>query len=275
MKLGRSQLAWSFAVLTCLTGAAVTVIGANTVQSADSEPAAADATVSSKDAAAAPEAGKDAGKEAGKESAASEAPAPKKEVFSTSAANSCLSDPVVLNEIQKKQQEIEQKQKDLATREAELKARETALNDEIKKLSALRDEISKLDASHRAENEEKIAKVVETLSTMSPKASATMLTNLDDALAVSAISQMDTVKLAKIMNVIDPKRASKLTELLAGVVRAKNSSASSDVAATTQSPQSLAKKGETNNDNKNESIISGGPEQVAQRTPSAKTAEGQ
>jgi flagellar motility protein MotE (MotC chaperone) len=150
------------------------------------------------------------------------------------------------------------------------------LNDEIKKLQTLREDIAKIDASHRAENEEKVGKVVETLSTMSAKAAATMLTTLDDDLAVSAISQMDTVKLAKIMNVIDPKRATKLTELLAGVVRAKNSLASNGAAVTTQSPESLAKKGEqVTNDKQNESIISGGPEQVAQRAPSGeKTAEG-
>ena len=97
----------------------------------------------------------------------------------------------------------------------------------------MRDEIAKLDTSHRQQNQEKVAKVIETLQTMSPKASAQMLTTLDDGLAVSAISQMDTVKLSKIMNIMEPKRASKLTELLAGVVRAH--SASNDAAETTAS----------------------------------------
>jgi hypothetical protein len=60
---------------------------------------------------------------------------------------------------------------------------------------------------------------------MSPKAASAMLSTLDDALAVSAISRMDTLKLAKVMNVMDPSRSSKLSELLTGVVRVKASQA--------------------------------------------------
>ena len=238
------RIAWTFAVLTFVSGASITLLGANTVQSAQDEtPAAAPA-------------------------AAAEA-APKKEVVTTSASNSCLSDPVVLDEIAKKRQEIEARQKDLQSKESELKARETAINDELKKLTDMRDEITKLDTSRRLQNQEKVAKVIETLQSMSPKASAQMLTTLDDGLAVSAISQMDTAKLAKIMNIMEPKRASKLTELLAGVVRAHT--ASNDAAETTASeaavmPRSIAsKKGEQANDtnSKPESIISGGSDLAA------------
>lgn len=179
---------------------------------------------------------------------------------------------MVLDELSKKRQELDARQKDLQSKEAELKAREAALDDEFKRLQQTRDEIAKLDENHRQINQEKVSKVVETLSTMSPKASAQMLTTLDDALAVAAISQMDTIKLAKIMNTIDPKRGAKLTELLAGVVRAQNSAqtasrglASSDATETTSSPVA-AKKGGNKNDtsnNKPESIISGGPDLTA------------
>lgn len=238
------RIAWTFAVLTFVSGACITLLGANTVQSADETPAAS--------AAPAAPATKDA--------------AP---VVTTSAYNACLSDPVVLDEIAKKRQEIEARQKDLQAKDAELKARETAINDELKKLTDMRDEIAKLDTSRRQQNQEKVAKVIETLQTMSPKASAQMLTTLDDGLAVSVISQMDTVKLSKIMNIMEPKRASKLTELLAGVVRAHT--ASNDPAETTASeaavmPRSIAsKKGEQANDtnNKPESIISGGSDLAA------------
>ena len=251
------RIAWTFAVLTFVSGASITLLGANTVQSADEAPAAAAAGAAAPVAAA-----KDA-------PVAPEAAAPKKDVVSTSAYNSCLSDPVVLEEISKKRQEIEARQKDLQSKESELKARETAINDELKKLTDMRDEIAKLDTSRRLQNQEKVAKVIETLQTMSPKASAQMLTTLDDGLAVSVISQMDTVKLSKIMNIMEPKRASKLTELLAGVVRAHT--ASNDAAETTASetavmPRSIAsKKGEQANDTKDkpESIISGGSDLAA------------
>lgn len=263
LNLNWGRLAWTFAVLTFVSGATVTLLGANTVQSAQDEtPAAAPATTAAKDAPAAEGASAKDSAPAAKE--ASTAPA-----VTTSAANSCLSDPVVLDEISKKRQELDARQKDLQSKEAELKARETAINDELKKLQDMRDEITKIDTSRRQENQEKVAKVIETLQSMSPKASAQLLTTLDDALSVSVISQMDTVKLSKIMNIMDPKRASKLTELLAGVVRART--ASNDAAETTAAqadiaPRAIAsKKGEQANDtnNKPESIISGGPDVAA------------
>jgi flagellar motility protein MotE (MotC chaperone) len=246
MKLNRNRLAWTFALITFLTGVSVTLLGASTVQSAqdDTAKAADSATAPAVDAKV----------------PAPEAAAPKKEAATTLSANACLSDPVVLDELNKKRLEMEARQKDLQSKEAELKARETAINDELKKLQDMRDEIAKLDDSHRQANQEKVGKVVETLSSMSPKASAQFLTTLDDALAVAAISQMDTVKLAKIMNTIDPKRGAKLTELLAGVVRAQTVTTSP--AQTVSSAQVALKKGGNANDtgNKPESIISGGPD---------------
>src|SRR6185437_3882333 len=115
--------------------------------------------------------------------------------------------------------------------------------------------------THKQASAEKVAKVVATLEGMSPKAAAQMLTDLDDGLAVSAIAQMSTTKLSKVMNALDPKRAARLTELLAGVVRAKNDSASNDAAAAT----TIAKGGESNGNKQPESIISGGPEQFTGR----------
>jgi hypothetical protein len=55
------------------------------------------------------------------------------------------------------------------------------------------------------------------------------------------MGRMSTVKLAKVMSNLDPERSTRLTELMAGVVRAKRavpapasiaSTASNDVAAT-------------------------------------------
>jgi flagellar motility protein MotE (MotC chaperone) len=267
MKLNRIRVAWTFATLTFLTGAVVTLLDTEMVQSAGGEAPGATAPAD----AAAPPTSPTSDAQASATAPAATAATAEKEVITTSSANSCLSDPVVIDELKKKRADLDQKQKELQTKETELKARETAINYELKKLQDLRADISKTDEDHRKVSEEKVAKVVETLQTMSPKASAQMLTGLDDVLAVEAISRMDTAKLAKIMNVIDSKRATKLTELLAGVVRARNSSTSNDVAETTNSRQIASisaqsdggKKGgeKYDNNNKPESIISGGPEQ--------------
>lgn len=208
----------------------------------------------------------------------------------SASASSCLSDPIVLDEIKKKREEIDQKWKELSAREAELKARETAINEELKKLQETRDDIAKLEDSERKANEEKIARVVETLENMSPKASAQLLSTMDDGLAVAAINQMSTQKLAKVMNVMEPARASKLTELLAGVVRAKHGTASAapvtasrdvaetaivadkpDKAAGKAAERAATKKGEKTNDQQFESIITGGSEPNSQRNPSSES----
>jgi flagellar motility protein MotE (MotC chaperone) len=194
------------------------------------------------------------------------------------AVTSCLSDPIVLDEIKKKHEEIDKKWKDLEARETEIKARETALNDELKKLQTARDEIAKIETDHLQANQEKVAKVVETLENMNPKASSQMLANLDQNLAVMAMDQMSTPKLAKVMNLMEPARATKLTELLAGVVRAKHTTnpngvltASNDAAETSIVPEVKGtQKGETKNDQQSEQIISGGPDTVAKRSPSSK-----
>lgn len=69
MKLNRNRLAWTIATLTFLSGGAVTLLGASTVQSAQDE------TTTAKEGAA-------------PEAASPAMAAPKKEVITTSAANS-------------------------------------------------------------------------------------------------------------------------------------------------------------------------------------------
>lgn len=144
-------------------------------------------------------------------------------------SGSCLTDPSVLDEIRAQRESLAKAQKELAAKEQELKDREKAMAEELKKVEAIRDEINKTDELRKKQNEEKVAKVIETLGTMSPKASAKMLAELDNALAVEVLIKMDTAKLAKIMNLLDAKRASELTEMLAGVTHARTVASSPKV----------------------------------------------
>lgn len=158
----------------------------------------------------------------------------------------CLANEAAIEDLRKGRAENEAKAKELASKEADLKVREQALTLEIHKLEDLRDEISKTQDVQKKAHAEKVAKLVETFLTMSPKAAAKILSTLDDDLAVDAMTQMDTQRLAKIMNLIEPARSSQLSELMAGVVRAKTSppletegTASRGAAGTT----SLSEKG--------------------------------
>jgi flagellar motility protein MotE (MotC chaperone) len=105
-------------------------------------------------------------------------------------------------ELKRRREEADAREKALDAREQELKARETALDSEMKKLQSIRDDIAKVDESRGKENDARVAKIVETVETMSPKAAAPLL--------------------AKIMNVMEPHKSARLSELLAGVVRAKS-----------------------------------------------------
>jgi flagellar motility protein MotE (MotC chaperone) len=193
--------------------------------------------------------------------------------------SSCLSEEAVLEDIKKAREEIEVKRKSLEAKETELKSRESILEEQLKKLEATRDEIAKIQVKQGKEAEEKVDRLVETVLTMSPKSAAKLLASLDDQLAVSTMSKMDTLRLGKILNVMDPNRSSRLSEMMAGVVRANkepvHSRAGLPVSNDTSGTISFSKKGgEKNNaqselqDNKhrrsNEGISNSIPEKEIQ-----------
>lgn len=172
----------------------------------------------------------------------------------------CLSDPLVLEDLQKRKEELVFRQKALSAKEAELKAREVAIEEQLKKLESIREDIAKIEEGNIKKNEEKVARLVETFETMSPKPAAQLLSGVEESLAVSAMARMSTAKLAKVMAAMDPSKASRLSELLAGVARAKALSASNGVAAATQQvSQNGMKGGERNDANIERNVSSSAP----------------
>ena len=154
--------------------------------------------------------------------------------------------------MRKRREELEKRARELANRESELKAREEALEEQIKRISDIRDEVVKADQLKAKGSEEKVNKLVETFETMSPKASAGVMATLDETLAVAAMQKMATPKLAKIMNLMEPSKSSHLSELLAGVARASRMrTVSSDAAAATSQMKGGEKNGNSNNENGN------------------------
>ncbi len=140
-----------------------------------------------------------------------------------STSKGCLADNLAIEDIQRTRDELDAKTKELAAKEAELKSRETILEEELKKIDEAQKQVKQTEELLSKKNEEKINKIVETVENMPPKGASQLMANLDESLAVVAMSRVSTLKLAKIMNLMDPVKASKLTELLAGVVRAKKS----------------------------------------------------
>lgn len=142
---------------------------------------------------------------------------------------------------------LEKKVAEVTARENELKAREQAAEDEIKKLQQVRDEIAGIEAARKKEGDDRVVKVVETVESMSPKAAAVLLTTMDEPLAVAAMTKVSTAKLAKIMNLMEPAKSSRLAEMMAGVVRAvsapQRSTASNGVAVATKKKGPMDQKG--------------------------------
>jgi flagellar motility protein MotE (MotC chaperone) len=191
-------------------------------------------------------------------------------------AGGCLADVSALEDLKRRKAELEAAQKELATKEAELKARERALTDEMAKLAEARDEIAHIEESGKKISEEKVAKLVETIEGMSPKAGSALLSNIDEPLAVAAMTRISTPKLSKLMNVMESSRSTRLSELMAGVVRVKRtkpaSTSSIDAAETTvPMPAKPAKGGEKYDGKNNEqaSRIPGGSA-GAERQPASQ-----
>jgi flagellar motility protein MotE (MotC chaperone) len=160
-------------------------------------------------------------------------------------SSACLVDPIAADDMNRRRNELDAREKELKSRDAELKARERALEEELQKIAAVREDIEKIEGARKKEGSDKVAKLVETFETMSPKTASALMSTLDESLAVATMSRIATPKLAKILNSMEPRKSARLSELLAGVVRARSAiPASNGAAVATQS----AKGGERKND---------------------------
>lgn len=196
--------------------------------------------------------------------------APEESTFASAQgedATSCVTGAAV-DDLNRQRERLEAREKELQAKEAELKAAEAGLKEELKKIEEARAEFGRMEDLKKKENEEKVAKIVETVETMSPKPAAVLVAALDDALAVTAMQRISTPKLAKIMNIMEPGRSSRLTELLAGVVRARGAAGNAGrnpASHGAEGSQTRSVRGGEKNDGQNEQSISGGKERDSSR----------
>jgi len=134
----------------------------------------------------------------------------------------CLVDESAIEDIKSKKEELLNKEKELELKIAEITAREKALVEELKKIENIRDEIKQINTTKIQKNEEKVAKLVETLESMSPKAAASIVANIEESLAVEAMARLSSLKLSKVLAAIEPKKSSQLAEALVGVARTRD-----------------------------------------------------
>lgn len=162
------------------------------------------------------------------------------------SGSGCIVDPAAVEDLRKRSAELQARGKDLAAKEMELRAREAALEERLRKLEETREAIGAVESGRAKESAEKIAKLVETVESMSPKVSAQLLSLVDEQLAIQAMAKITTARLAKILNVMEPARSARLSELLTGVARVsrKPTLASTGATAATTAPgRSESRKG--------------------------------
>ncbi|MEK7690654.1 MAG: hypothetical protein AAB425_06510, partial [Bdellovibrionota bacterium] len=131
----------------------------------------------------------------------------------------CLPSHAVIEDLRKKRDELVSEGKKLVDREKEIALKERALDEELRKLKDLKDDILASRETQGKLKAENIERLGQTLETMIPKISSQILVTIDEGLAVAAMEKVSAPKLAKIMNVIDPDKATRLLERLAGVIR--------------------------------------------------------
>ena len=166
-------------------------------------------------------------------------------------STACIATESAVEDLRKSKEELSKRTQELNLRENELKNREQVLTEELKKLQGLREQVSNEQKQKDQIHQERVEKVMSTLNVMTPKSASKVLAELDSELATEIMFQMNTERLAKLMNLIEPKRASELSERLAGLARAKNRSDSSVSMDTAVAKEWEWKGGERNgNDNK-------------------------
>jgi flagellar motility protein MotE (MotC chaperone) len=249
MSLQSNRFSWGVILLTCISGLLVTGLS-------DTAP---DALAESPKSESTP-----------LEPAQVEVAKPSKPVFKTKGP--VIADESAIGDLQRVRQELNEKQKELEKRESELVAKEKALQEEISKIDELRSEISKNEGSSSQQASEKVAKLVETFETMSPKSAAQLILNLDVSLATQALSQLSSLKLGKILSAMDPVRSARLTESLAGVARAKKLTASHGAAEAAEPKGGNNTNGNINKSN-DQPVTSRQPEPALGREPASSSKQ--
>lgn len=218
-------------VLVALTGAGSLFVTTLTSEAPETFAEDAPSEITEGKAAEAPKG--EAPAEASENAAVAAAPSSGSAASARVKKGGCLTDEASIEDVQQLKKDLAKRDAELKKREDEIAAKEAALNDELKKLDAVRDEIKTAQSIGDQKNEEKVGKLVETFESMSPKAAAAIVASVDERLAVEAMARLSSAKLAKILAAMEPAKSAPLAEKLAGVVRAKSRSTASVGAAET------------------------------------------
>jgi len=145
----------------------------------------------------------------------------KEKTTSVSAQPASTGTPIALTvegiqEIEEKRKSLEEKEKFLGEKQKSLELQEKILKEKLSKMEELNKKMTERLDKFQTGYEAKIVKLVSVVEGMRPQAAAEYVENLDPDLAVEILARIQVLKVSKIMNLVDRKKAARLTELYTG-----------------------------------------------------------
>lgn len=120
----------------------------------------------------------------------------------------------VLDALKSKERALERREKSIDSREEDLHRVEADLQGRLDDLGAMRDELRTLLDQADGAREERVKGLVKMVESMRPAQSASMMTELDDELAVDVLERMNKGKAGKMLAAMNPDKAASLAEQL-------------------------------------------------------------
>ena len=120
----------------------------------------------------------------------------------------------VLDALKAKERALERRARSIEAREGDLRRVEDDLQARLDELATLRAELRELLEQGNAEREARVDGLVKMVENMRSKQAATVVSELEDDLAVEVLDRMNRGKAGKMLAAMDPSRAADLAEQL-------------------------------------------------------------
>jgi len=124
----------------------------------------------------------------------------------------------ILKEVEKRKIDLDQRERELAQKEERLRAMQEDLGRKISELQAVRTGIEEQIQLRKDLETQAVQKLAKTYASMPPENAAALIQQIDTAIAIRILAAMKERSAGRILAVIPPARASKLSE---GLVRKK------------------------------------------------------
>jgi flagellar motility protein MotE (MotC chaperone) len=144
--------------------------------------------------------------------AAGEAPAPP---VALDPANLTPSEIAVLHQLAARRAALDRREREIDQRAALIEGAAADLDQQLARLSTLRDEIAAAIGAHDAAEEARLASLVKIYETMKPKAAAEIFDRLEMPVLIEVVERMRAVKSADVLARMDPVKAKQVTSELA------------------------------------------------------------